>query len=123
MFFRRLWRLISQPMFIALTFFGNGLIVLGAVLLYWLEAESNPKIHSLLDTLWWAVSTVTTVGYGDVIPITAMGKVVGIVLMILGTAVFCSFTALFAEALISKEISEIEDELKILRRESTQSIK
>lgn len=112
MFFRRLWRLITQPIFIALTLFGNIAIVTAATLLYNLEAGSNPRIHSMLDTIWWAVSTVTTVGYGDVIPVTPSGRVVGIFLMIIGTALFWSYTALFAEALISKDISDLEGDLR-----------
>lgn len=106
-------KLISQPIFIVLTIFGNLLIVGSATLLFKVEGGGlNPQIKSFLDTLWWAVSTVTTVGYGDVIPITSTGKIIGIVLMIVGIAIFWSYTALFAEALISKDILNLEDELK-----------
>jgi voltage-gated potassium channel len=110
----RMWRLVSQPIFIALTIFGNLVIVVAASLLYHLEYRINPNIQSLLDTTWWAVSTVTTVGYGDIIPVTSEGKVVGIFTMIIGTALFWSYTALFAEALITKDILDIEHEMKSL---------
>lgn len=115
-FRRRIWRLVSQPIFIALTIFGNMVIIIGASSLFYLEVGVNPDIQSFLDTLWWAMSTVTTVGYGDVTPITQAGRVVGIFLMIVGTACFWSYTALFAEAVISKDIMDLEDELRSVER-------
>lgn len=115
-FFKRLWRLVSQPIFVALTLFGNTVIIVGATLLYRIEYGTNPNIRSLLDTVWWAVATVTTVGYGDITPVTPQGKVVGIFMMIIGTALFWSYTGLFAEALISKEISDLESELRNVER-------
>ncbi len=112
LFSRRLNRLITQPIFIVLTIIGNLIIVTAAYLVYRLEHGINPHIKEPLDTLWWAVSTVTTVGYGDITPITPGGKIVGIFLMIIGIAIFWSYTALFAEALISREILDLEDELQ-----------
>lgn len=109
---RKAWRLISHPIFLALTIFGNLLITTGAVGLYLLEQGSNPHIKSLLDTIWWAVATVTTVGYGDITPMTPGGKIIGIILMIVGTALFWSYTALFADALISDELEDFETELR-----------
>lgn len=115
-FLRRIRRLVQQPIFIALTIFGNFVILSGASLLYWLEKDTNSHIHSLLDTIWWAMSTVTTVGYGDVIPETDPGKIIGIGMMIVGTALFWSYTALFADAIISKDISDLEFELRGIQR-------
>lgn len=108
----KFWRLVSNPIFPVLTICGNLLIGAGALMLYWMERDSNPGIHSFLDCIWWAVSTVTTVGYGDVVPKTALGRIAGIVLMILGTALFWSYTALFADALISEEVSDLEKDIK-----------
>lgn len=116
-FSQRLLTLFRQPIFIALTIIGNSTIVCGAVVLYHLEYGINPSIHSYLDTIWWAVSTVTTVGYGDVSPVTPPGKIAGIILMIGGTALFWSFTALFAGAVLTEEILDVESEIKDLERD------
>ena len=70
-----------------------------------LEAEYNvpeAKIRTAGDALWWAVTTVTTVGYGDVYPITAAGRYVGVVTMLVGIAVAGSLTAAMASLLIRK---------------------
>jgi voltage-gated potassium channel len=109
LFTKRLWKLIQQPVFIVLTVIGNGLIVISSLLLYYFEKGINPRIHSLLDAIWWAVATVTTVGYGDVSPITNIGKIIGIFMMIIGTALFWSYTALFAGAILAEEVKEINN--------------
>ncbi len=100
----RLWGLIKQPVFIVLTLLGNSFVALGSLLLYYFEHGINPKINSFLDTIWWAVATVTTVGYGDVSPMTTPGKIVGIFMMIVGTALFWTYTALFAGAIMAEAV-------------------
>ena len=70
-----------------------------------LEAEANvvgAKILNAGDALWWAVTTVTTVGYGDVYPVTTAGRFVGVVTMFVGIAVAGSLTATMASILIRK---------------------
>jgi voltage-gated potassium channel len=70
-----------------------------------LEAECNvagAKISNAGDALWWAVTTVTTVGYGDVYPITTAGRYVGVITMFVGIAVAGSLTATMASILIRK---------------------
>lgn len=112
LFTRRIWRLIQQPVFLALTVIGNSLVIISSILLYHFEHGINPKISSGLDTIWWAVATVTTVGYGDISPVTPIGKIIGIFMMIIGTALFWSYTALFAGAIMAEEIKEINKDTK-----------
>lgn len=113
---KKAWRLVSHPIFLFLTICGNLLILSGAISLFFLERQINDQIETLLDTIWWAVATVTTVGYGDVSPITPSGKIVGIILMIFGTALFWSYTALFAEVLVSDEFDDFSSELKVIEK-------
>jgi voltage-gated potassium channel len=57
------------------------LLILAATALYWLEGDIQPaKFGSIPRALWWAVTTLTTIGYGDVYPLTAAGKMVAALL-------------------------------------------
>jgi len=97
-------RLIFSHSFLVITFFGNLIIVSFSFIFYWLEYSVNKDLVSLLDAIWWGFTTATTVGYGDIIPVTAMGKVVGIFLMLIGTALFATYTALFAQTILEDEL-------------------
>ena len=110
-FARRALRLMAQPLFISLAVMGNTIILSGACAFYFLERGDRPTL-SFLDALWWAVATVTTVGYGDISPTSISGKCVGIVMMLLGATLFCSFTGLFAAALVSGQIREVEVDVR-----------
>ena len=60
----------------------------GGVLVYELEEGVNPRLATLGDGLWWALVTVSTVGYGDIAPVTPAGRLVASVLIVVGVAIF-----------------------------------
>lgn len=63
----------------------SGVILLSATLMYLIEHNEQPeKFRSILHGVYWAITTVTTVGYGDVVPVSNMGKMVGAVVMLMG---------------------------------------
>lgn len=65
------------------------LLLLSSGVMFLLEREAQPKVFaSIPHTMWWAIVTVATVGYGDIAPITAWGKVFAGCVMILGIAMF-----------------------------------
>ena len=65
------------------------LLVLNSGIMYLLEREAQPKVFaSIPHTLWWAIVTMASVGYGDMAPITVWGKLFGGLVMILGIAMF-----------------------------------
>jgi voltage-gated potassium channel len=65
------------------------LLVFAAGLMYFIESGAQPEAFSSIPaTMWWAVETMTTVGYGDVYPVTPAGKVLAAVIAILGIAIF-----------------------------------
>jgi voltage-gated potassium channel len=64
-----------------------GVVVVGAAVGYRAEHATNPEFKTFGDALWWAVVTLTTVGYGDVVPETTAGRVDGVMIMIAGVSV------------------------------------
>ncbi len=112
---RRIFSLVSSKAFMALTFFGNAFLLVAVIAVYFLERHQNPAMDSFLDALWWGVTTITTVGYGDVVPITTPARIIGLILMYTGTVLFIAFTSLFAAFLVrsevKQEISPVEKEL------------
>ncbi|KGJ98458.1 ion transporter [Thalassotalea sp. ND16A] len=61
------------------------LIIIAASLMYTVENEAQPEFFgSIIQSLWWAVVTMTTVGYGDVTPVTLLGKMVATFIMLVG---------------------------------------
>ena len=81
-------------------------------------AAIDPAIKSPWDGIWWAWVTVTTVGYGDLVPVSPQGRFFGGVLMILGLGLFSLITATFSAFLIARDEEElIEKEERILEKE------
>ncbi|WP_164848197.1 potassium channel family protein [Halobacteriovorax sp. HLS] len=111
----RLIQLISSKEFIALTILGNTVIIVFSTVVFHLETDVNPLMTEYLDAVWWAFATVTTVGYGDIVPMTYFGKIIGIFLMLLGTGIFATYTALFANALLGRDIGRLKGEVRHIR--------
>lgn len=66
-----------------------GLLVVSASMIYTVEHEAQPAAFaSIPHAMWWAIATLTTVGYGDITPITPIGKMVGGLVMLLGLGMF-----------------------------------
>lgn len=61
-----------------------------------LSGRSDVLIRTPFDGLWWAVTTVTTVGYGDYVPVTVLGRLIGMLLQVIGGLTFGSVVALFS---------------------------
>ncbi len=100
-FKKEVFELLRSPVFVMLTLLGNSVIGLSGSLFYYLEHGTNPKLHHFIDAIWWSFATATTTGYGDITPVTMAGKILGILLMLLGTALFAMYTGLFAEIILS----------------------
>lgn len=71
---------------LGITFF---LIIMAACVMYFVEHDAQPeKFSSIPETMWWSVATLTTVGYGDVYPITGLGKTLTALISVLGIGMF-----------------------------------
>jgi voltage-gated potassium channel len=88
-------------------------LILGAwlVLLFERNAKGS-NIHSYPDALWWAIVTVTTVGYGDRFPVTAGGRVVAVILMLVGIGLIGVLTATVASVFIKEHTDANRQELR-----------
>jgi voltage-gated potassium channel len=76
------------------------LIYLSAVGIYYFEHEANPKhFSSIFDSLWWAIITLTTVGYGDAYPITTGGRIFTFFILMIGLGVIAIPTGILSSAL------------------------
>ena len=75
-------------------------LFLAAVGIYYFEGQAQPETFgSVFHCLWWAVVTLTTVGYGDVYPVTLGGKIFTAIILMVGLGVVAVPTGLFASAL------------------------
>ena len=90
-----------------------GLLFLGAWLVLLFEKNAaGSNIHSYHDALWWAVVTVTTVGYGDRFPVTEGGRVVAVILMLVGIGLIGVLTATVASFFVAEHTDANKDLLK-----------
>lgn len=87
------------------------ILLIGGIGFWWLE----PGIHTLQDGLWLAFTTAATVGYGDLVPRTSVGRAFSVLVVLLGLAVLslvtASLAALFVEQEVEQEERQIEREL------------
>jgi voltage-gated potassium channel len=77
-----------------------------------LQAESaseSANITTAGDAIWWAYVTITTVGYGDRFPVTTGGRLVGIMVMTTGVAVFATFAGLISSKLLASPAKDDEE--------------
>ena len=73
---------------------------LSSIGIYYFENQAQPELFkSVFHSLWWAVTTLTTVGYGDMFPITVGGKLFSTLVVFIGLGIVAIPTGLFASAL------------------------
>lgn len=96
---------VTSPGFLQLVAGLLAVLVATGLAIYFLERKKNPEhfgrgaTNGIAAGLWWAAVTMTTVGYGDKVPKTAVGKLVGLIWMFSGLFIIASFTAAVTSAL------------------------
>jgi voltage-gated potassium channel len=91
---------------LALTFLG--LACLGAVFMRFADSEHFPTFGS---AVWWALQTITTVGYGDAVPTSSWGKVVAGVEMVIGVSFIAFLTATVTSTVVQRSAGDQQDEV------------
>ena len=67
------------------------------------DVGDGRRVHSFFDSLWWSASTITTVGYGDIYPITVAGRIIAVFTMLIGVSTLAVVTARIAKFLLSAD--------------------
>ena len=75
----------------------GGVVLLGSLAAYQAEHATNTEFATVGDALWWGIVTLTTVGYGDIVPITTAGRVAGVAIMFTGIGVLGVLAGSLAE--------------------------
>ena len=119
--------LIGGSEFILLAGFSIFAIVFGAIGIYLVEPGSpGANIKNLDDAFWWSVSTISTVGYGDVYPVTTEGRIIATIIMFAGIGILGTFISTVGARLISeklkKDVPTVADETKRLIKERINKI-
>ena len=113
-------------------------MTVSSVMVLQFESRSDGNIQTGGDALWWALVTITTVGYGDYFPITALGRLTGAMVMLAGVGIIGALASILASLLVpsaeetaaaqkshapadnseamARELAEIKHELALLRR-------
>ena len=88
----------SKKEILTISFVLIGLILyMVSAVMYYVENAAQPEVFSSIPkTMWWGVATLTTVGYGDIFPITPLGRMLGGVIAILGIGIFAIPTGIIA---------------------------
>jgi len=77
------------------------LLIISSTLMYFIENEKQPdKFSSIPAAMWWSVATLTTVGYGDVCPVTGLGKIMASIISILGIGMFALPTGILGAGFV-----------------------
>jgi voltage-gated potassium channel len=100
---------LTEPLAVYLTVAGNAITLLAAFFFYQSESHINPHVQTYFDAFWWAMTTVTTVGFGDIVPMTFEGRIVAMFLMVTGILCFFAFTAIIVTVITAISAEELEE--------------
>ena len=98
----------SRPKIIVFILSVSLVVIILGTLMYIIEGQQN-GFDNIPKSIYWSVVTLTTVGYGDVVPITALGKTVAVFIMLLGYAIIAVPTGIVSSELTKNKISKKQE--------------
>lgn len=93
-------------------------LIIGSYLFYILEHGVNPEVPNYESAMWYSIVSMTTVGYGDIVPVNLSGRIVGVILILSGMAYLSLVTATLAYSFIDIFRKDTREALKDLRKRS-----
>ncbi|MDI9643406.1 MAG: potassium channel family protein [Archaeoglobaceae archaeon] len=96
-------------------------VFLGSTSFYFAEAKEQNL--NFFECVYWAVITITTAGYGDIVPKTVIGKLIAMIVVLMGVAVVALFTASIVSIALSEKESDLRKDLKELIRKHENRLK
>jgi len=95
----------------------TAIILTGAIVIFFAESgHPDSQITTLLDAVWWTVSTVTTVGYGDIVPVTDVGKIIAVFYMIFGISILGIFLSVLGTRFYRLRFEKDEKDFSIVQK-------
>jgi len=100
------------------------IVFFGSVMIFSIESgHPDSEINSMLDAVWWTVSTVTTVGYGDIELVTDFGKIMAIIYMFFGITFLSIFVAVFGTRVYKRRFEVEDNKFSYAQKQILQKIK
>lgn len=93
------------------------LVIGGSTAILYFEDSPQANIKSAEDAMWWSLTTITTVGYGDRFPVSTGGRIIAVLLMTAGVGLFGTMSAALAAWFLKGENDATENEVTLLRME------
>ncbi len=106
-----IFRKKAHGAFTTASIFAILILIFSSITILQVETTENGNIKSAEDALWWAFTTITTVGYGDKFPVTTEGRIIGVVLMTTGVGLFGVFTGFIASWFVEEHQNKTEENL------------
>jgi len=100
-------KILSEGMILKVFLAIFSVMTFGAVVVFFFEKDQSAEhFDTIFDSIWWALVTMTTVGYGDMVPVTIGGRIAGAFIMFSGVALVSMFTATISSIYVARKIRE-----------------